>query len=609
MKHIYLIILITFFSITAFGQPTAAPTGPTGATTTGPSTSGLNPNTTTKPGTQTEQTKQIDKPLGVADSTTAAETNEKLDKLTELVKKLDEKITNNDGLVAGVLRVAYGVEFNVCAEGAEPKTSDIYYLYEDIIVDFEKITEYIEKIDSLIKIEKWNDVIANVKAINKRAEGIVKAVAAIENYRKTNPNSNKDIAGINAALTEITDKLDTSFSEKDSITTVKTINSTELKIIKTEYLTKILTQQIQKIKAPPVSVVKACSEYTSPLKRIKNIHVEIKDGMLYDIEVTTQDGQKFTNRRAPVEVSEISGRRVKDKLLNGDKSESILLDQILQYDRKTYIGPDDAIFDFTKKEDTLILRRNTNLNNLIEVRLYSDVLGTFFNAKNAIASMEFFWKHELNLVNVTQQNMHFIKYGIFNVAGSRLDNENKVYNYDIIKFTRLGLNQRSFLSMSYTLNFLDYGWPPRPKGQNSLSVNFLAGGNIAQLKDIVNFKNNEDSIRTVFMPYIGFNVKPLVYKLQDRIYIDAGVSFYWQYAPTLRTPVPFKDAKQYSAVPYIVPEVNFVWSPGAAGSKLFFRARYFTSTAEENMKDSYMQLQIGYSQSITELIKAVKDKP
>ncbi len=138
-------------------------------------------------------------------------------------------------------------------------------------------------------------------------------------------------------------------------------------------------------------------KYTLKIGYIDSISIAINEGVIEHIRVHTKEGDIFTNGSSPIPLLTIE-KRFEDKLINPRDGSFIFLKDAVYFEanRRFNYFPENSELKLknTLKEDGTIVTSSKKLvtengiNSLVNLQVYSDLLGVFGNEANGIIQFE-----------------------------------------------------------------------------------------------------------------------------------------------------------------------------------------------------------------------------
>ena len=244
-------------------------------------------------------------------------------------------------------------------------------------------------------------------------------------------------------------------------------------------------------------------------------------------------------------------------------------------------------FDYQNSEtyeNGIILTRDAGINSILDLRLYTDGLATFGRESNGLVQTSASFKHIIHRNNYPNTGwftpLHYMK---FNVDLRKFDSQ--FSSTDTTDFTRSTYLQRNWLSSELAFSLYNI-WVEK----KSLSSFYIDGGAEIFLSDLGIDDNIETTISYAFFIQPGFD-----FRVSKNFGSDLSWKFFWHYSPE----TDFND--QNERRPFLDTKFDLFWNPlGDRSSRIFGRVSH---TIDLDTKDSFFQLQLGYSLRLTDLIK------
>lgn len=331
-------------------------------------------------------------------------------------------------------------------------------------------------------------------------------------------------------------------------------------------------------------------KYTTDKSLIEKVRLTISNGVINDITVYTENEFVFSNNSSPIDIDRVN--LGKDLLTYNDAlNYSVLLNSFLIYEKLEKGFPNDVSFELNDTVSKAIYQ-STGINSLINVRLYSDVLGLIGEESNGLAQTEVDFSIPVHRKNIRNRYKYY--FSDFNIQAqlSRLDEKYQATNIDATdsSFSRINYNQRKWFNIEAGLTA--YSRNLTKKSMNKFNLNLIAGLNVSK------FGGLNDTANYAF-PYLGLNPE-LILKSSKNMGIKASAKVYFEYF-TEKQHESYGDNQWYFA-----PQLELFYNPlGKPGSKIFSRINYVTLTKSSG---AYWNFQFGYNISISELINDKVDK-
>lgn len=353
----------------------------------------------------------------------------------------------------------------------------------------------------------------------------------------------------------------------------------------------------------------------------EEIKFSIREGSIYDIRVRATDAsgkqQFYFENKVPISLlnyntSKVANRRylintTKNSLditeptaIYGNESRLKLLDVLSYFSNPgNNFVPDDVEFSFPKDETDASsqnrrvykVNQDTNLQNVVELRTYTDFLGLFDDAPNGIVQVE--GKADFFVspfqVKGTFPLTFFKKLSPF-VHYSRLDDETRsltlvsdaTEGQEIVK-RPLEIIQKSYLEMGTFLDVVSLSF--RKDFPFSLNFFYSTRYQIATIE-----RENEDDINFKTLGLGGG------LRLEFKRFNNFGFNFspeftFYNHINRFET---LKNPRNFWLLRY---DAEVFYYPGASKSQsIFLRLRTFMDTKDG--EDSFFQLQFGYRFSL-----------
>jgi hypothetical protein len=317
---------------------------------------------------------------------------------------------------------------------------------------------------------------------------------------------------------------------------------------------------------------------------VNKVYVSIKGGVIFTIRVTAGN-ETFTNKSSSISVTNFEKRKT-DKLWSNSGSKFVLLGDVLSYEvegERYY--PDNKNFTLSPTDTVQSVALDPDLDKLISLRVFSDVLG-LSGEDNALVQSEFTTSFILNSGNF--RNSRVIPFHTIDATLNlnKFDSKFDSLLVDTIgdRFSLMTLNKRSKYSASVNSSIIHY--------RNIHEFNWRVGLHTS-FTNVVDTSGNSAHIwlHSVFSDFI-FKVG----NEDKRAGLEFHLPIYWQY--------PGKSPSIGRTIsPVFRPEAQIHYKTKKnERSYLFFRYRGFFNWGKGNDLD-FAQLQFGYSGSISTYVK------
>ncbi len=353
---------------------------------------------------------------------------------------------------------------------------------------------------------------------------------------------------------------------------------------------KVLGEQVGylTIKGPNVNIYDGKSTST---KKIKQVDINIHEGSIFSIHLTTDDNKVYLNKKSQISLNSFN-RRARDRIREENKGTTgyAELGEFLRY--QSLYGrltlPDDTVVTLIPNiVDTAFLKLDPSISNLIEGRIYSDVMGLSGKA-NGIIQTELYTRflgNTLNLPNSRYVPANFVApYFLYSKFDSEFDTI--ALNADT-SISRMRLIQLAPIHYGITFNVLSYFRVYR------FELNFGLQGSLTR-----NVVFPDSTVADINQYSCYFQIGGVVTRGKNY-----GLEFSAKvYRSKLADRPSLNPVLNPTAIWVLSPEANLFWFPGNdKHNKIFFRYRGFYNLTDEDT--NFIQLQLGYSFSINKLFK------
>lgn len=357
---------------------------------------------------------------------------------------------------------------------------------------------------------------------------------------------------------------------------------------------------------------------------IDSIIFDIRDGLILDMQVVGRDKESnkvFTNYWAPIAITRFnnscrwlsskylvrdvptakdsinvkgSSKKKRDKSIIKFKNYVVKTEyyyintcDFLNIIRKGITVPDNDTFTLNKQNEKKTLLRGTGINQVIDLRIFTDMFAALGDEANGLAQIEGTSRVFINNKNWFNRSTTPFRYGYFGIQASKLDSKFQLTAVDSA-FSRLKAIQRSIVSAEVGLNLM--GVWLQSKSRSWASLNGGAGLNLVRL-------NNETDTTLVTSQFL-FLETLIEFKELNNFGIDFNGRVFWQKFSAIND-VPT------SLQPLLRLGVTAYWNPlKNPSSRIFARVNYFQDLKDNN--DPFVQVQLGYSAVISSLLRGSK---
>ena len=367
-----------------------------------------------------------------------------------------------------------------------------------------------------------------------------------------------------------------------------------------EILTRIKAQdkeQIQNIGVISYNPKEIYPVYTEDNVMVKKSEIDsivliIVDGNIIDLTIHSE-GVRYTNKKAPIALT--TGRQNKiDALyaINGETDQYMIYQEIVNLSLDNSFIPEDNKVSLTKLKNFYPLNCKVGINTILDVRLYSDALGLVGGQSNGLAQTALRFKQILHRHNISNHGAYWFQNFKANLNLSKFDSKDKYT--DSTDYSRSKLLQRSFVNAEMALDIFN-GWLMEKKSWHAF---YFAGGLGVNLSRI---SKKHDSVNTeITIPYWFFEAG-ISLKVSSNIGADAHIRYSNSYLPKNDFTKDKKLGEFYRF------GVEIYYNPLTdKPSRIFARVLYTLPTVRVDQKNSFFQLQIGYSILLTKLLDKKK---
>lgn len=284
--------------------------------------------------------------------------------------------------------------------------------------------------------------------------------------------------------------------------------------------------------------------------------------------------------------------RMKDRAFDLENKDTfIYVGDVIRYTANAganYI-PDNGAFKIKCGDAKLSLKKNIGLNFLVDVRVYSDILGTFFNEPNGLVNTEASTRIITNTEDIWGRSVILFNSIKPSLSLTRFDNNQRFTNIDTstLIIDRQDALQKSWLNFGLTVNLFRHWYT----GASQYDTWGLNAGYNGYLTKVVRREGDTAN------GYINSWFAELFYepRVSSNFGVDMGLSLNY---------LNFSNANFISNS-----ESRFVLRPRAElfyhsvnkQSKLFLR--YYSFLDLKEREKGFFQLQFGYSANLNEVLK------
>lgn len=345
-----------------------------------------------------------------------------------------------------------------------------------------------------------------------------------------------------------------------------------------------------------IRIFNSCDTNSSHNQDIDKIQFSILEGFLLDVKVFPSFSSKykgyFTNTKSPVAIK--LNRFYTDKLyfegsdrLNDKKCYYINLSDVLDLNLLNNFIPDNEENRvLTEKGESINLFKNVGINNILDLRIYTDALALFGNESNGLIQTQLNYKQILHRKNFTNGGSFFLRILNLRFNYNRFDSSHQYA--DILNKNRISLIQKQSINFEASVSLFD-GW----LGKKSHHFWYLEPGLSAGISKVV----IDSSISSLLNPY---TFSELGVKLNAYSSISANINF--RHIIQIPTETWQKEFTNFYRI-----GVELFWSPFKYDventNKLFGKVLFYGAYNNVIVNKPFFQLQMGYSMNIGSIFK------
>lgn len=320
---------------------------------------------------------------------------------------------------------------------------------------------------------------------------------------------------------------------------------------------------------------------------VDHVKISIKNGVVVHVHIFTKKEEVFETNK-PITLNGINSRKDLITSKNAEVQKYVKLSDLLLYipnDQTNYFF--DNEITLTPNDSSKTLVKGSGINQSMDLRLYTDVLGTIRANNNATVLSEINAKLPIHNSNIGNSHFYLFKEVSLNFAISRFDDQ---YEHLPIKdFSRNRMYQFSWFNTKVNVSV---GSLANYKNNNSYSLDFITGFNTTEVI------HSDSNVTSHTLPFIG-NQASIRINSSKNFRMHFNIPFYFQYGDELNR------IEQDAGIEFIAaPEVEAVWHPkGNKFSSFFGRCRLVS------MKGGgydFFMAHFGYNLSLSDFISGSK---
>ena len=322
---------------------------------------------------------------------------------------------------------------------------------------------------------------------------------------------------------------------------------------------------------------------------IDSVKIDIQEGMLEYIKIYLKDGSIFSNKKAPIGII-YTEERFFDMLYNDIGTQFVLFQDIFEVDTKKRFGflPNEDTFTLYNKPSTGLnfknLKKDSDLNSLINFVAYSDLLGLLGNQPNALVHFEANAKFYIHRRNAFKSFVYFFPSFQPSFNYNKIDSK-----FDSIKVVSNKINpteifRRHNYAVGIDLTVFKYTFRPANTVELSTGYQYLSS------RMFVNDGVSENEVIAVsHVRTIGSVLKS---KELENFGIELGAKYIWQ----LLNKSSFYDQINNNLMEF-KGSIYYYPPTGKGSDKIFIR--FSNYIAFDSRQSDFSQLQVGFSTSLS----------
>ncbi|WP_106792342.1 hypothetical protein [Aquimarina sp. Aq78] len=331
---------------------------------------------------------------------------------------------------------------------------------------------------------------------------------------------------------------------------------------------------------------------------IKSVNIEIKDGVIYDINaiVDNDSENEFFYNKSTTSIFSFNKKKNTIKLYsnqNDDKNEKyILLVDLVGFNHengKRYVIESDNI-SLSQENENYKVSIDNNLKSVIDLRFYSDFLGLIDEASNGIVSFEGSSTFYLNPFSFFNGFNYMLKKMKTKIRYSRFDNDDRTLPVELDD--ELDLIQKSFLNFGGELDLFE----TRFGKKFPYKLLFKAKGALDVTE--ITKKDTDDKINTTTLG-IGIGSEIQIERFHN---FGLHASFYfnrYQNNNILENRVLNFDT-------FTINSEAYFYTPGNKNDAIFIRLQYEQGRRSLDASSNFFNVQFGYKAELN--FKPKKEK-
>ncbi|HMO61021.1 MAG TPA: hypothetical protein PKC39_06490 [Ferruginibacter sp.] len=325
---------------------------------------------------------------------------------------------------------------------------------------------------------------------------------------------------------------------------------------------------------------------------VRSVDITTAGGRIvkHGLKIELEDGRIFTNRKAPINFPRFYKRKSDAILYNDVRDKAyILLGDILDYKHfGRLVFPGDAEMHLNKDTRRDTFKIGSSLNQLLNVSVYTDLLGLIDRKPNGLVQTEISSRITSNTANERNCDIiwnnyvePYLRLSKFDSKFASLDSNNISKNINgADSVSRTYLNQIAYLQAGIKFNVIRFGIGINQEIyiNAGADINLVNGDSVANFSKDINFFN--------FYPELIYRITRF-----ENFGMETNIRFNFQ---KLATNAPFENAG-----------INFIFNPAFSmfyfphkneDQRLYLRFSYFNNFKES--KANFAQFQLGYKMNL-----------
>lgn len=332
---------------------------------------------------------------------------------------------------------------------------------------------------------------------------------------------------------------------------------------------------------------------------VDRIYLTIREGFIYTIEVELEGFNKaFSNKRAPIGLTPRRFQSQNDRLYIDKNTTNngyyIIAQELIRLKEWKSFLPEDLTIRYEPKsgetKKIFTLHRNSGINTLLDIRLYADALALFGEEENGLAQTEIKFKQLLHRSNFRNRYLFFAQYFRLNFNFAKFDSRYQYLNSD--NFAKANLIRQQYINAEIALNLAHgaIGY----KSSNRFYID--AGAGVGGVKVVQNVSDSISTTSTNLFLEVGSN-----FMIGGNAGIDVSFRPIRMFNPIIKEHFADLNSRFFNYLRY---SGELYWNPfNDNNSKLFARINYIEPTQSFFKRDGFLQVQIGSSLLLSNLIK------